>query len=69
MCGDAVTAPQITQLEQEDYGMSYVIRLSDGRFIVIDGGNNFEPDIDRLMNCLKAGSNSEKPVIASQEHR
>lgn len=65
VCSDPVTAPQITQLEQEDYGMSYVIRLSDGRFIVIDGGNNFEPDIDRLMNCLKAGSNSEKPVIAS----
>ncbi len=63
-CGKAVVAPQITQLAQEDYGMSYAIRLSDGRFIVIDGGNNFEPDIDRLMNCLKAGSPHEKPIIA-----
>ncbi len=58
-------APQITQLTQEDYGMCYVIRLSDGRFIVIDAGNNFEPDIDRLMNCLKEGSPYEKPIIAS----
>ncbi|MBR3961024.1 MAG: hypothetical protein IKK13_02285 [Clostridia bacterium] len=58
-------APQVTQLTQEDFGMSYAIRLSDGRFIVIDGGNNFEPDIDRLMNCLKAGSPFQKPVIAA----
>ncbi len=57
-------APQITQLTQEDYGMCYVIRLSDGRFIVIDAGNNFEPDIYRLMNCLKEGSPYEKPIIA-----
>ena len=70
--GAAIVAPQVTQLTQEDYGMSYVVRLSDGRFIIIDGGNNFEPDIDRLMNCLRAGANGEKPVIAcwimSHEH-
>ena len=29
---------QITQIKLEDFGMSYVIRLTDGRFIVIDGG-------------------------------
>ncbi len=58
-------APQITQVTLEDFGLSYVIRLSDGRFIVIDGGCNFEPDQDRLLNCLMEGANGEKPVIAA----
>ena len=55
----------ITQLELEDFGMSYVIRLSDGRFIVIDGGRNFDPDSERLYFCLKNGSVHEKPIIAA----
>ncbi len=57
--------PQITQLHLESFGMSYVIRLSDGRFIVIDGGNGFIPDAERLFNALKEGSPYEKPVIAA----
>ena len=61
----AMVAPQITQVHLEDFGMSYVIRLSDGRFILFDGGRNFEPDRDRLFECLKAGSPDEKPVIAA----
>ncbi len=56
---------QVTQIKLEDYGMSYVIRLSDGRFIVIDGGRNFEPDVDSLFNKLKSTSFDEKPVIAA----
>lgn len=56
---------QITQIELEDFGMSYVIRLPDGRFIVIDGGRDFEPDRERLWNCLSEGSPEEKPVIAA----
>ena len=59
-----VTTPQITQLHLEDFGMSYVIRLTDGRFIVIDGGREFEPDADRLYNKLKEDSEDEMPVIA-----
>ena len=58
-------APQITQVHLEDFGLSYVIRLSDGRFIIFDGGWNFEPDRNRLFECLKAGSPDEKPVIAA----
>ena len=54
----------VTQIRLEDYGMSYVIRLSDGRFIVFDGGRNFEPDVDSLYNQLKDTSVNEKPVIA-----
>ena len=48
----SIVDPQITQITLEDFGLSYAIRLSDGRFIVIDGGWNFEPDVDRLFKCL-----------------
>ena len=63
--GDKKVSSQITQVKLEDYGMSYVIRLSDGRFIVIDGGRNYEPHVDNLFKCLKESSQDEKPVIAS----
>lgn len=64
-CGERIVSPQITQVMLEDYGMSYVIRLSDGRFIVIDGGREFEPDATRLYQCLKKTSPDETPVIAA----
>ena len=59
--GDRNTAAQITQLHLEDFGMAYVIRLEDGRFIVIDGGWGFEPDVCRLYQKL---SENGKPTIA-----
>ena len=55
---------QLTQLKLEDYGMCYVIRLSDGRFIVIDSGRELAPDTKRLYNCLRSGTADEKPTIA-----
>ena len=61
----SIVAPEITQITLEDFGLSYAIRLSDGRFIVIDGGWNFEPDVDRLFKCLKKESPFEKPIIAA----
>lgn len=61
----AKTAPKITQISLTDFGLSYVIHLSDGRFIVIDGGRNKEPDQDSLLACLESNSNGEKPVIAA----
>ncbi len=63
--GEVRVEPQITQIALEDFGMSYVIRLSDGRFIVIDGGRNFEPDQDKLMNRLAESANGETPIIAA----
>lgn len=57
--------PQITQPYLEDNGSSHVIRLTDGRFIIIDGGWNFKPDAIELMRVLKEGSLPEKPVIAA----
>ena len=58
-------SPQITQISLEIFGMSYAIRLSDGRFIIIDGGREFEPDATKLYECLKRGSITEKPIIAA----
>jgi len=63
--GDALFPPQITQLTMEDFGMSYAIRLSDGRFILMDGGRNMEPEWDRLYACLKEQSPTEHPCIAA----
>ena len=56
---------QITQLNLEDFGMSYVIRLGDGRFVIIDGGCGFEPDMERLHAHLLTGSADGHPVIAA----
>ncbi len=58
-------SPQITQIYLEDFGMSYAVRLCDGRFILFDGGREFEPDATRLFECLKKGSPFEKPIIAA----
>ena len=61
----ASTPPQLTQLSLEHFGMSYVIRLSDGRQIVIDGGRNIEADCHKLYARLKADTPFDKPVIAA----
>ena len=55
----------LTQIDLEDYGMSYLIRMSDGRFLILDGGWDFEPDADKLMRQLQAQAPEEKPVIAA----
>lgn len=64
----AVSVPTlITQLNISDYGISEVIRLSDGRFIIIDGGWHYEREVDKLMACLNRQKPEcdEKPVIAA----
>lgn len=63
--GAARFAPQITQIKMRDYGMSYAIRLSDGRFLVIDGGYNTYGDAEALYDTLQALSVGEKPMIAA----
>lgn len=60
-----VVTPQITQVELVDFGMSYVVRLSDGRFIIFDGGWDFEPDVNLLLKTLKDNSPFEKPIVAA----
>jgi len=64
-CEGKRTTPQITRIQLEDFGQSHVIRLSDGRFIIFDGGWEFEPDMARLMQVLETGNVYEKPVVAA----
>lgn len=61
----AITTPQITQMHLSDFGMCYIIRLSDGRFIVIDAGQEFKQDADRLYKELCDQSPFKEPIIAA----
>lgn len=63
--GEAVVTPRLTQLYLTDYGLSNVIRLPDGRLIVIDGADVDEPDVDNLFSRLKKDSPFERPVVAA----
>ena len=67
--GTKVT-PLITQVRPAyfsvDCGMSYVIRVSDGRFVLIDGGEGEYEEADHLWDILKSQQEGEgKPVIAA----
>ncbi len=62
--------PQLTQLRQAycrvDCGMSYVIRLCDGRFVLIDGGFDEYEEVERLLEVLETQNTVfEKPRIAA----
>ena len=62
---DISVPPQITQIDLVDFGMSYAIRLSDGRFIVIDGGREFEQDAYKLWQCINDGTpDGMTPTVA-----
>lgn len=54
----------VAQLEVSA-GMAYVIQLSDGRFIMIDGGEHFDKDGERIFRYLCESAQGEKPVIAT----
>ena len=45
-------------------GMSYIVQLNDGRFIVIDGGVDDNSSRLRMLSYMKSKTNAEKPVIA-----
>lgn len=62
---DARVTPRLSQLYLCDYGMSYVLRLSDGRLVIIDGANVYEKDVDNLYARLQKDSPFQKPVIAA----
>ena len=48
-----------------DCGMSYVLRLTDGTFIVVDGGGGDDVIAEKLLSTLKRENKlSGKPVIA-----
>ena len=54
----------MTQIDLEDYGESVVFRLTDGRFIIYDGGWPFTPDAQKLVNCLREQSPDKVPTVA-----
>jgi len=63
--GIPCVSSNITQINLLDFGISYVIRLNDGRFIIFDGGWDWDCDTDELMKVLNENSIAEKPVIAA----
>ena len=48
-----------------DCGMSYVLRTTDGRFVLVDGGMDDYEESERLYDLLCEQSTSGKPVIAA----
>lgn len=62
--GEERSTVLFTQIDLEDFGLSNLIRLQDGRFIVIDGGWEFEPEAEKLFRCMREQSPDETPVIA-----
>ncbi len=61
----ARVSPLMTQIDLEDFGTSVVFRLPDGRFIIYDGGREFELDADKLVQCLREQSPDGKPTVAA----
>ncbi len=63
----------ITQMKlnnvTDSNGQCHIFRLSDGRFIVVDGGGNDtkdgKNDAENMLNLLLRLSDGEKPVIAA----
>ncbi len=64
--GDAVAEPIFTLISLRAGGLSMVIRLEDGGFIVVDGGVTTERDLAELYYYLKSRNvRGGKPVIHS----
>ena len=67
----SVCSPMLWQLDVDTMvgdtgGMSYVIRLSDGTFVIIDGGYNTDAEANNLYSILKANNPLEgNPVISA----
>lgn len=56
--------PTVTMLQiqkAESSGQSFVIQLSNGHFIVYDGG--FEVDLEYLITYMKGLSDGQKPIV------
>lgn len=67
---EKICEPTLTQMRPEllknETGMSYLVRLEDGRFVIFDGGINDDTDIDRLWDTLcEQNVRSGNPVIAA----
>lgn len=60
---ESVCISTFTQLKVRS-GMCYVVNLSDGSFIIVDGGEGGAEDCLRLYDFLKENSPHEKPTVA-----
>lgn len=49
--------------EDDMAGMSYLFRLEDGSFLVIDGGYYRDTDANRLYQCMREQSGESKPIV------
>lgn len=65
VAGEKSVEPRLTQVFLSDYGLSDLIRLPDGRLMIIDGGDVFAQDIDHLFERIQEDSPYEKPEIAA----
>lgn len=67
--GAQTVVPLLTQNRvacmSADCGMSYVLRTTDGRFVLVDGGMDDYEESERLYDLLCEQSTSGKPVIAA----
>lgn len=67
---NAITTPLLTQVRTAyvycDCGMSYLLRLCDGRFIMIDGNAGEYEEVDYLMDLVDSQNvTGKKPVFAA----
>ena len=63
-CGEEIVTPTLTQLDLADFAMCYVIRMADGRFIVIDMGY-YPEDIETLFDVLQERAEGREIRIAA----
>ena len=65
LTGKKIAKAQLTMVDLFDFGLSMVLRLEDGRFIVFDGGWETRDYADRLMAVLKKQCVTDEIVIAA----
>ncbi len=47
-------------------GMSFIAKVADGSFVIVDGGYNTDAESDRILNFLKENTPAgEKPVVSA----
>lgn len=63
---ERVAEPTVTQMKLIGVGMSYVIQLADGSFIIIDGGIGAEGSLEYHLDFLESRKpdSHEKPRVA-----
>ena len=63
--GKKICEPLLSMVDTFDFGLSFVIRLEDGRFVIFDGGWEERDYAERLMALLKKQCVTDKITIAA----